>query len=51
MAPNVLYTNKEKIYPVYVSEHNLKNDKEVIFLTIQSGKGCLYVSSKNYQHY
>ena len=51
MALNVLYTNKEKIYLVYVSEHNSKNDKQVISLTIQNGKGCLYVSSKNCQHY
>ena len=31
---------KEKIYPAYVSEHNLSREKQVILLLIPNGKGC-----------
>ena len=30
IAPNVLYTKKEKMYPLYVSKHNSNHEKQVI---------------------
>ena len=34
IALNVLYAKKEKIYPGYVSEHNLNREKQIILLMI-----------------
>ena len=36
IALNVLYTKKQKIYPVYVSRHNTNHGKQVIFLMISN---------------
>ena len=46
VALNLLYANKEKIYPAYVSKHNLKSKKQVILLMIPKGKGQYYIAAK-----
>ena len=47
---NTLYA-KEKIYPVFVSKHNSKREKQVILLMIQDKEKWYYLAVKNYQHY
>ena len=37
-ALNALYANKEKIYPDYLSKHNLNSEKQVIILMIPNGE-------------
>ena len=39
VALNILYAKKEKIYPAYVSKHNLNCEKQVILLVIPNGEG------------
>ena len=34
IVPTVLYVKNEKIYPAYVSKHNLKHEKQIILLII-----------------
>ena len=52
IALNVLYAKKEKIYPVYVSKINSKQEKQVILLMIPNKKGWHYLAvTKKYQHY
>ena len=46
VALSLLYANKEKIYPAYVSKHNLKSEKQVILLMIPKGKGYYYIAAK-----
>ena len=36
IALNVLYAKQEKIYPAYVSKHNLNREKQVIVLMISN---------------
>ena len=36
---SILYSKKEKIYPVYVSKHSSKHDKQVILLMLPNGEG------------
>ena len=36
---NVLHARKEKIYPAYVSKHDLNCEKQVIILTIPNEEG------------
>ena len=44
IALNVLYAEKEKIYPVYMSKHNSNCEKQVILLMISNGeKQCHYL--------
>ena len=38
IALNVLYAKNEKIYPAYVSRHNLKREKQIILLMIPEGE-------------
>ena len=38
IALNVLYAKKEKVYPAYVSKHNLNREKQVILLMIPNGQ-------------
>ena len=38
IALNVLYAEKEKIYPAYVSKHNSNREKQVILLIISNGE-------------
>ena len=38
IALNVLYAEKEKIYPAYVSENNANREKQDIFLMIPNAK-------------
>ena len=52
IALNVLYANKEKIYPAYVSKYNSNREKQVTVLMISNGKKqwhCL--AAKIYQHF
>ena len=35
---SLLYTKKEKIYPVYISKNNSNREKQVILLIIQTRK-------------
>ena len=37
IAHNVLYAKYEKIYPVYISKHNSKHQKQIILLMIPNG--------------
>ena len=39
MLFNVLYTNKEKIYPTYVSKNKPDREKQVILLMIPNSEG------------
>ena len=34
-----MYTKKEKLYPVYVSKHNLNREKQVILLMVPNREG------------
>ena len=36
VALNVLYAEKEKIYPAYISKYNSNREKEVILLMISN---------------
>ena len=47
---NVLYAEKEKIYPAYVSKHTSNREKQVILSMISNGEGWHYLVEKNYQH-
>ena len=47
---NVLYAEKEKIYPAYVSKHTSNREKQVILSMISNGEGWHYLAEKNYQH-
>ena len=38
IALNVLYDEKEKIYPAYISKHNSNRKKQVVFLMISIGE-------------
>ena len=38
IALNVLYAEKEKIYPAYVSKHKSNHEKQVILLMIPNGE-------------
>ena len=40
-----MYAKKEKIYPVYVSKHNLNRKKQDIFLMIPNGEGWHYLAA------
>ena len=52
IALNILYAEKEKIYPAYVSKHNSSRQKQVIILMIPNGEKLWhYLTVKNYQHY
>ena len=42
----VLYVKNEKIYPAYVSKHNLKHEKQIIRLIIWNGEGWHYIAKK-----
>ena len=46
IAINVWYAKNEKIYPTYVSKHNLKSEKQIILLMIPNGKGWHYLAEK-----
>ena len=48
---NVLYTKNEKMYPAYVSKHNLNREKQVILLMFPNGKKRHYLAVKSHQHY
>ena len=43
IALNVLYAQKEKIYPAYVSKHNSNLEKQVILLMISNGEGRRFI--------
>ena len=51
IAFNILYAEKEKLYPVYLSKHNSNRKKQVIILTIPNGEGWYYLVVKNRQRY
>ena len=42
---------KKKIYPAYVSKHNLIREKQFIILLVPNGKEWRYLAVKNYEHY
>ena len=44
VALYILHTEKEKIYPPYVSKHNSKLEKQVTLLMIPNGKVWNYVA-------
>ena len=46
IAINVWYAKNEKMYPNYVSKHNLKSKKQVVLLMIPNGKGWHYLAEK-----
>ena len=46
IALNVLYVKKEKIYPAYVSKHNLNREKQVILLMVVNGEKWYYLAVK-----
>ena len=46
IAFNVLYVKTEKIHLTYVSKHNWKSEKQVIYLMIPNGKGWNYLAVK-----
>ena len=46
IALNIFYTKNEKIYPSYVSKHNLKREKQVITLMIPNKEGWTYITVK-----
>ena len=43
IAINVLYAEKEKIYPAYVSKHNSNCENKLFFLIIANGEGWCYI--------
>ena len=51
IALNPVYDKKEKIYPAYISKHNLKCKKEVIILMIPNGERWHYLAVINFLHY
>ena len=51
IALNVLYTEKEKIYPAYVSKYNSNHEKQVILLMISNGEICEAKSEVQQWHY
>ena len=46
IALNILYVKKEKIYPAFVSKHNLNRSKQVTPLIILNVEGCHYLTVK-----
>ena len=46
IALNVLYAEKEKIYPAFVSKHNSNCEKKVILLMISRGEKWHYLAVK-----
>ena len=46
IALNVLYAEKEKIYPAFVSKHNSNCEKKVILLMISSREKWHYLAVK-----
>ena len=46
IALNVLYAQKEKIYPTYVSKNNSNREKQVIFLKIPNEEEWDYLAVK-----
>ena len=46
IALNVLYTKNEKMYPAYVSKHNLNREKQVILLMIPNEEKWHYLAVK-----
>ena len=48
IALNPVYDKKEKIYPAYISKHNLKCKKEVIILMIPNGERWNYLAVINF---
>ena len=42
-AINVVYANKEKIYPAYISKHNSNHEKQVVLLVTPNGEGWHYM--------
>ena len=50
-TPNILHTEKEKIYPAYDSKHNSNRKKQVILLMTSNEDKQHYLAVKNYQHY
>ena len=45
-ALNVLYAKKVKIYPAYISKHNLNREKQDNFLMTLNGEGWNYLAAK-----
>ena len=41
-----MYAKKEKVYPVYVSKHNLNSVKQVIIVMVSNGEGWNYLAVK-----
>ena len=46
IAFNILHANKEKKYPVYVSNHKSNLEKQVTFLMIPNREGWYYLAVK-----
>ena len=46
VALNVLHAKKEKIYPAYLSKHNLNSKTQVILFMIPNGEGWHYLAVK-----
>ena len=46
IALNVLYTEKQRIYPAYVSKYNSNCEKQVVLLITQNGEGWYYLVVK-----
>ena len=47
IALNVLYAEKEKIYPAYVSKHNSNSKRPVFLLMVPNGEKLHYLAVKN----
>ena len=51
IALNLLFNEKEKVYPTYVLKHNSSRKRHVILLMTPNREGWYYIELKNYLHH